>query len=96
MTVSIGGRLKQARQEAQMTQEEVASEFKHTRQTISSWEHDRTTPSLSEFRELATLYGVSADYLLYGAKVREVRDSLMSRLCGTVSTSEDAADSTLS
>lgn len=95
MTATIGGRLRQARQEAGLTQGDVATEFKHSRQTVSSWEHGRTTPTLAEFRELATLYGVSADFLLYGVRVEEVRDGLFSRLCAA-GAPPDFADSAMS
>jgi transcriptional regulator with XRE-family HTH domain len=63
---TIGARLKQARLAAKLTQENVASDLLCTRQAISAWENGKTLPTLIEFRELASLYGVSTDLLLYG------------------------------
>jgi transcriptional regulator with XRE-family HTH domain len=48
-----------------MTQVDVATDFLRTRQAVSKWENGQL-PTLSEFRELALLYGTSADYLLFG------------------------------
>lgn len=76
----IGARLRAARIEANLTQEEVASDFMRTRQAVSSWENGHTLPSLGEFRELATLYGISADALLYGGNAEEISTSLFDRL----------------
>jgi transcriptional regulator with XRE-family HTH domain len=95
MTHAIGERLKQARQDAGLTQESVAAEFKRTRQAISSWEHGKTLPSLGEFRDLATLYGKSADVLLYGVKIEEVSESLFGRLCALGAPPPDFADSAM-
>jgi transcriptional regulator with XRE-family HTH domain len=62
----VGQRLRQARINAKLTQQDVAGDFGRSRQSISSWESGKTLPDLIEFRQLATLYGVSTDLILYG------------------------------
>lgn len=69
MRRAIGERLKRAREAANLTQQDVATDFERTRQAISSWENGITLPTLLVFRSLATLYGVSSDVILYGADV---------------------------
>ena len=65
---AIGARLRQARLTARLTQQDVARDFLRSRQAISSWEGGKTLPSLLEFKELASLYGVSTDQLLFGVE----------------------------
>lgn len=62
----IGARLRRARLLAKLTQLDVAAELLRSRQAISSWESGKTLPSLLEFKELAALYGVSTDSILFG------------------------------
>lgn len=63
---TIGERLRKARLSAELTQQDVATDFVRSRQAVSSWESGKTLPTLPEFRELVTLYGVSADEILFG------------------------------
>lgn len=62
----IGLRLRGARLKAGLTQDEVCIDFERTRQAVSAWECGAAMPTLLELRELATLYVVSADHLLFG------------------------------
>jgi len=79
--LAIGLRLKQARLAAKLTQQDVASDFLCTRQAVSSWESGKTMPSLLEFRQMATLYAVSTDKLLYGVdSATEEGEGLLLRL----------------
>lgn len=71
MRREIGQRLRQARLVARLTQQDVATDFLVSRQAISSWESGKTLPDLIEFRELATLYGVSTDKILLGVECAE-------------------------
>lgn len=90
----IGARLRAARVAAKMTQEDVAADFRCSRQAISSWENGHTMPSVPEFRDLATLYGVSSDILLYGGSADEISGSLFDRL-RPPGTHQDFADSAM-
>lgn len=60
----IGETLRKLRKERGWTQA-VLGEYLHIhRSTISYWEAGITDPPLDVIKELARLYGVSADYLL--------------------------------
>ncbi len=64
----IGRRLKQARQAARFTQEDVAKRLGLKAQTVSSWERGKSMPKAGEWYELGPLLGVSLDYLVYGLR----------------------------
>lgn len=60
----FGERLKQARTKIGKTQEEVAAYLHVSRQTISSWENERSYPDISSLLNLSDYYGLSLDVLL--------------------------------
>ncbi|MCP9358642.1 helix-turn-helix domain-containing protein [Liquorilactobacillus satsumensis] len=62
--MKFGERLKNARTELNLTQEQVANDFFITRQTISSWENEKTYPDISSLIKLSNYYHVSLDILL--------------------------------
>lgn len=62
--MKIGERLRQARQGRELTQEELAERIGVSRQTISSWENDRSYPDIGSVIALSELYGISLDELL--------------------------------
>ena len=51
-----------------MTQEELANKIHVTRQTVSSWETDRTQPDLEILLSLAEIFGVQVEELIYGKR----------------------------
>ncbi|MBV7390773.1 helix-turn-helix domain-containing protein [Enterococcus sp. ALS3] len=62
--MEIGTRSKQARIEAKFTQEELAEKIQVTRQTISSWENQRSYPDISSIVQLSEIYNISFVNLL--------------------------------
>ncbi|MFT8458251.1 MAG: helix-turn-helix domain-containing protein [Liquorilactobacillus ghanensis] len=62
--MKFGDRLKNARMEMNLTQEQVANDFFITRQTISSWENEKTYPDISNLIKLSDYYHISLDLLL--------------------------------
>lgn len=62
--MDIGKRLKEKRQEANLTQKELAEILFVSRQTISSWEVGRTYPDLETLVAISELYATPLDYLL--------------------------------
>lgn len=72
----MGDRLSGARKAVGLTQQRVADDLKVTRQAVSSWEKGRSPPNALELVKLITLYGVSADYVLFGLGSGMVRDEL--------------------
>lgn len=64
--MKIGVKLKEARLQAGLTQENVADEIQVTRQTISNWENEKSYPDIVSVIKLSTLYNISLDKLLKG------------------------------
>lgn len=51
-----------------LTQEELAERISVTRQTISSWETNRTQPDIEMLEALSEFFGVGVEELIYGEK----------------------------
>lgn len=66
--MTIGEKLLNLRKEKHLSQEEVAEKLGVTRQTISKWETDGSTPDFDKIVPLCQLYGITADELLTGKK----------------------------
>lgn len=60
----LGKRLKEAREQRGLTQEQVGDCLSLTGQAISNWERELNAPDPQTLKQLADLYRVSADYLL--------------------------------
>ncbi|MGN1200709.1 MAG: helix-turn-helix domain-containing protein [Candidatus Caccovivens sp.] len=61
---SLGKRLKELREERNLTQVELAKELNIDKSTIAKYETDKVEPSLSMFKTLVVYFKTSADYLL--------------------------------
>ena len=66
--MNIGEKIRKARADAGLTQEQVAEELNVSRQTISNWENEKTYPDIASVVLLSDVYGVSLDSLLKGEK----------------------------
>lgn len=64
--MKIGKKLKEARIKSGFTQEKVSEEIKVSRQTISNWENEKSTPDIISIIKLSDLYEISLDDLLKG------------------------------
>ena len=62
--MTLGQKLTNLRKARNMTQEELSEAIGVTRQTISKWELDTSTPDLDYLCKLCDLFGVTADYLI--------------------------------
>lgn len=62
--MKFGERLKAARTKLNLTQEMVAQELFVSRQTISSWENERSYPDIQSLIKLSNCYQLSLDILL--------------------------------
>ncbi|MBB6674834.1 helix-turn-helix domain-containing protein [Cohnella nanjingensis] len=69
--MTFGKRLKQARNDKQMTQNEVAGALGLDFTTISKYENNKSQPDNETLRELAGMYEVSLDWLLTGEEKPE-------------------------
>ena len=66
--MEIEKKLKDARVQAGLTQEQVAEKVMVSRQTISNWENGKTLPDIVSIINLSDLYQISIDDLLKGDK----------------------------
>lgn len=62
--MKIGNKLNQLRKLSGMTQEQLAEKIDVSRQTISKWESDSTSPDLESIVKLSRIFHVSLDDLL--------------------------------
>lgn len=66
--MNLGEKLFELRKGKNLSQEEVADKLNVTRQTISKWETNQSTPDFDKIVPLCELYEISADELLKGEK----------------------------
>lgn len=70
--MEIEKKLKDARANAGLTQEQVAEKIMVSRQTISNWENGKSLPDIISIMKLSDLYQISLDELLKGdSKMKE-------------------------
>lgn len=62
--MEIGSMIKNARNQAMLTQEQAAEVLGVSRQTISNWENGRSYPDIVSVIKMSDLYSVSLDHLL--------------------------------
>lgn len=51
---------------ARLSLGDVATELHLSKQAVSAWENGRTTLDALQLADLALMYGVSADFILFG------------------------------
>ena len=66
--MNIGQRLFELRKKKNLSQEEVADILGVSRQTISKWETDASTPDFDKIIPICNLYEITSDELLSGIK----------------------------
>lgn len=69
-------RLKQLRESANYTQEQLAKMVKVSRQTIACWEGGKSEPNLTALRDLSLIFGTSVNELLSYEKTGEKPSSI--------------------
>lgn len=62
--MEIGSRIKDARTQSGLTQEQAAQALNVSRQTVSNWENGKTWPDIVSVVKMSDLYNVSLDRLL--------------------------------
>lgn len=65
MNITFKENLKQLRTESKLSQTELAAKLNITVKTISHWETGYSEPSITQIVELANIFGVTTDELLY-------------------------------
>lgn len=66
--MNIGEKLFELRKNKNLSQEEVAEKLNVTRQTVSKWETNQSTPDFDKIVPLCELFEISTDELLRGKK----------------------------
>ena len=80
--MSIGEKIRKAREEKGITQAEAAERLMVSRQTVSNWENERSLPDILSVIRMSELYELSLDELLKGdsAMMNKIeKDMKMSR-----------------
>ena len=62
--MNLGEKLFELRKKKNLTQDEVAEKLNVTRQTVSKWETNQSTPDFDKIIPLCELYEISTDELL--------------------------------
>lgn len=65
---TLGEKLRSARKDAGLTQEQLAEKLMVSRQAITKWEADKGIPDIENLKSLSQLFGVSIDDLLDNGK----------------------------
>lgn len=100
----FGDNLKRIRISHNMSQDELAEKLKVSQKTISSWETNRTEPTMGTVQAIADLFNVSTDELIYNVPQIKLPNSQLVRTipvygeisCGTGLFTEDAIIDTIS
>ena len=72
--MDLGQKLFELRKSKNLSQEEVADKLNVTRQTVSKWETNQSTPDFDKIVPLCELFEISTDELLIGKKPEENKE----------------------
>lgn len=73
--MNLGEKLFELRRTKNLTQDDVAEKLNVTRQTVSKWETNQSTPDFDKILPLCELYGISPNELLKGEIKEKVVNS---------------------
>lgn len=62
--MTFGEKLKEARKEAGLSQEQLAQKLSVSRSAVAKWESDKGMPDVNNLKTIAQLLDISVDYLL--------------------------------
>ena len=82
--MNIGSNISELRKKNNYTQEKLAEQLNVSRQTISKWELNETSPSLEDATRLAKIFHVSLNELVGDKNVLEEKMSNVERLAGII------------
>ena len=72
----LGDKLKLLRKKANLSQEELADQLGVTRQSISLWENNQSSPSIESIIAISRIFGISIDELVDNQNSDEEKDNL--------------------
>lgn len=64
----VANSIKKLRLEKQLSQEQLAEQLHVTRQAVSNWENEKTQPDVDMLTQLARVFDVSVERIIYGKK----------------------------
>lgn len=70
---TIGGRIRQARSEAGLSQRQLATRLAVTTKTLENWEEDRSEPRANKLVMMAGVLNIPSTWLLTGDAPREMK-----------------------
>lgn len=76
--MELGKQIKMHRQEAHLSQEELANRVYVSRQTISNWENDKSYPDVNSLVLLSEIFQISLDNLIKG-DIEVMKDVIQKR-----------------
>ena len=71
--MALGEILTNLRKAKGLSQEQLAEELNLTRQTISKWELNQSTPDIDYLLQLSNFFGVTTDYLIKGKQPEDIQ-----------------------
>ena len=77
--MGLGNKLQVLRKKLNISQEQLAEQLNVTRQTISKWELEETTPDIKQAKKLSEIFKVSLDELLE----TNIRDAVVEKVSNT-------------
>lgn len=72
--MNFGEKITTLRKQKGITQEQLAEQLGVTRQTISKWELNQSTPDLNYISQLSDLFEVTTDYLIKEENLEDKKD----------------------
>lgn len=77
--MGLGNKILNLRKKLNLSQEQLAEQLDVTRQTISKWELEETTPDIKQAKKLSEIFKVSLDELLD----TNIRDTIVEKVSNT-------------
>ena len=88
--MEIGSKIKNARNEKGLTQEQAAELLGVSRQTVSNWENDKSYPDIISVIKMSDIYSVSLDHLLKEERsVKQTYQEFLEESTNTVKAKRD-------
>lgn len=77
--MSLGNKILNLRKKSNLSQEQLAEQLNVTRQTISKWELEETSPDIKQAKKLSEIFKISLDELVDS----DIRDTIVEKVSNT-------------
>ena len=77
--MNLGNKILELRKKENLSQEQLAEKMNVTRQTISKWDLNETTPDIKQAKELSKIFKISLDELTNN----DINDLVMQKVSNT-------------